>query len=162
MTFTTSQLCDQYSDEVQTLDPILQDFGGRRTFTGRIVTLDTFEDDGLVRQILSTSGDGQVLVIDGGGSVRAALLDAELARMARENGWVGIVIHGGMRNAAEIANLDLGVRALNATPCPGHHRGRGAKDAPLHFGSVSFRDGYYLYADADGIVVAARDLLSGT
>jgi regulator of ribonuclease activity A len=80
--------------------------------------------------------------------------------MATENEWVGIVIHGGIRHVAEIAELDLGVRALNATPCASHHRGRGAKDAPLHFGSVSFRDGYFLYADADGIVVATRDLLS--
>ena len=162
MEFTTAELCDQFPDEVQVADPLLQDYGGRIVFGGPIVTLDVYEDDVLLRETLEQSGAGRVLVVDGGGSTRCALLDGGLARLARENGWAGLIVHGCIRNAVQVGQIAIGLKALSTVPRASRHLGRGELDRPLHFASVTFRPGHYLYADADGIVVAPRDLLNAS
>lgn len=160
MAFKTADLCDRFPDEVQVADPLLQDYGGRRNFSGPIVTLDVYEDDVLLRETLEQTGADRVLVVDGGGSIRCALLGGRLAAMAHDNGWAGLVMHGCIRNAEQVAKVAIGLKALGTVPRASRHLGRGELDRPLHFASVTFRPGHYLYADADGIVVAPRDLLN--
>ena len=162
MAFKTADLCDRFPEEVQVADPLLKDYGGRKIFGGPIVTLDAYEDDVLLRETLHQSGEGRVLVVDGGGSTRCALLGGQVAKLAHDNGWAGVVVHGCIRNAAQVGEIAIGLKALNTAPRASRHLGRGELDRPLHFASVTFRPGYYLYADADGIVVAPRDLLNAS
>lgn len=160
MEFKTADLCDRFPGEVQVADPLLQDYGGITIFGGEIVTLDAYEDDVLLRETLEESGDGRVLVVDGGGSTRCALLDGGMAQLARDNGWAGLVLHGCIRNVVQVSDIAIGLKALSTAPRASRHLGRGELGRPLHFASVTFRPGHYLYADADGIVVAPRDLLN--
>ncbi|MDT8305040.1 MAG: ribonuclease E activity regulator RraA [Anaerolineae bacterium] len=160
MSVRTADLCDQFGEEVQVLEPLFQDYGGVASFWGRIATVDVFEDNLLVREMLDRPGEGQVLVVDGGGSLQAALLGEELARLAQDNGWAGIVIYGSVRDVAGLAEIGIGIRALASTPRASFKRGNGACDLPLHFAGVGFRPPAYLYADEDGILVAPRDLLA--
>lgn len=154
----TTDLCDQYAEELQVAEPGLRDFGGRTMFSGRIVTLKVFEDNSLVREALDNDGTGQVLVVDGGGSLRCALLGDRLAALAVGHGWNGIVINGCIRDGAEIAALPLGVRALATHPLKSIKRGVGERQLPVRFAGIHFHPGHFLYADHDGIVVARRDL----
>jgi len=157
----TADLFDQFGTEVQVVEPLFRDYGGVSTFSGSIATVDVYEDNLLVREMLAEPGNGRVLVVDGGGSLHAALLGGNLAQMALDNGWAGVVIYGCVRDVAELAEIELGVRALASTPRPGAKRGRGVCDQPLYFAGAGFRPGAYLYADQDGILVAPRDLLGG-
>ena len=113
----------------------------------------------LVHEALGSDGGGRVLVVDGKASARCALLGEKLARMALERGWVGIVVNGGVRDSAEIGDVPVGIRALHAVPRRSGKEGVGDRDVPVRFAGISFNPGEYLYADADGIVVAGRDLL---
>jgi regulator of ribonuclease activity A len=158
MPISTADLCDAYSDRLQIAAPGLLDFGGRVEFSGEIVTLRLFEDNSLVRELLDTHGDGRVLVVDGGGSLRCALLGDMLAGKAVANGWSGLVINGCIRDAARIATLPLGVKALATHPKKSEKRGSGEKNIPVSFMEVHFRPGHYLYADRDGLIVAAERL----
>ncbi|UCH54249.1 MAG: ribonuclease E activity regulator RraA [Pseudomonadota bacterium] len=158
MSSKTADLCDQYSDRLQIASPGLLDFGGRLGFSGEIVTLKLFEDNSLVRELLGTKGAGKVLVVDGGGSMRCALLGDMLAGKAVENGWSGLVINGCIRDALEIAILPLGVKALGTHPQKSEKKGTGERNIPVSFSQVTFRTGHYLYADRDGLVVAAERL----
>jgi regulator of ribonuclease activity A len=160
MTFTTVDLCDRFSDELQVAEPRLRNFGGAVAFHGPIATIDTFEDSALMREALESEGRGRVLVVDSGGSILASLLGKELASLASGNGWSGIVLHGCVRNVTELAQLPIGIRALAASPRASRSNGRGTRDIPVHFAGITFRAGHYLYADADGILVAPRNLLS--
>lgn len=160
MSARTADLVDEFGDEVQVLEPLFHNYGGLSSFSGPIATVDVFEDNGLVRELLAEKGDGRVLVVDGGGSLQAALLGGQLAQTALDNGWAGVVIYGCIRNVAELAKIPFGVRALASTPRPGARRGRGVCHQPLHFAGAAFRPGAYLYADLDGILVAPRDLLA--
>jgi regulator of ribonuclease activity A len=162
VTVRTADLYDQFGDEVQVLEPLFRNYGGIASFHGPITTVDVFEDNALVREMLKRPGEGRVLVVDGGGSLQAALLGDRLARVALDNGWVGVLIHGCIRDVAELAEIPLGVRALASTPRPSSKRGRGVCEQPLYFAGVGFRPGAFLYADLDGILVAARDLSDGT
>lgn len=159
--FATTDLCDEFWEAVRVAEPLFGDFGGSGTFFGRIETVRVFEDNVLVRAALEEEGRGRVLVVDGGGSTRCALLGDRLAAMAHENGWAGVVVNGCIRDSAEVAKLPLGVRALHAVPRRSDKRGSGERGVSVEFAGVSFAPGEYLYADADGIVVAARDLLDG-
>jgi regulator of ribonuclease activity A len=161
MSARTADLLDQFGDEVQVLEPLFRDYGGVSTFSGPIATVDVFEDNLLLREILAGPGNGRVLVVDGGGSLEVALLGGQLAQTALANGWAGVLIYGCIRDVAELAAIPLGVRALASTPRPGAKRGRGVCDQPLYFAGAGFRPGAYLYADLDGILVAPRDLLAG-
>lgn len=160
MNFKTADLCDEFGHEIQVTEPLLQDFGGKRTFGGRITTIDVFEDNVLVRKQLEQPGEGGVLVVDGGGSLLTALLGDQLAALAAKNGWAGVVIHGCIRDAEEVAQIPVGVKALATNPRRSRKQGRGTTNRPVHFGGITFRPGQYLYADRDGIIVAERDLLA--
>lgn len=158
MDIKTADLCDQFAAEVLIADPIFLRYGGRAAFGGPLATLKVYEDNTLVREVLSTSGQGQVLVIDGGGSLRCALVGDQLAQLAYDNGWAGIVVYGCIRDARAIAAIDIGVRALNTHPRKSVKRGEGQRQIPLTFAGITFIPGHYLYADEDGMIVAARPL----
>lgn len=159
MDFKTTDLCDAYSDILQIAEPIFGDFGGRVAFGGAIVTLKLFEDNSLVRAALEEAGSGRVLVVDGGGSIRCALLGDQLAELAEKNRWAGVVINGCIRDSAAIAAIDIGVKALAVHPLKSVKRGIGERDAPVRFAGVNFVPGHYLYADEDGLVVSECALL---
>lgn len=154
----TADLCDEYSDDLQICDPIFLSFGGRPRFSGEVSTVRCFEDNSLVRTAVGEPGHGRVLVVDGGGSRRCALLGDLLAAKAVENGWAGILINGMVRDSAEIALMPLGVKALGTHPLKSVKRGIGERDVPLRFARVSFLPGQHLYADEDGIVCGHRAL----
>lgn len=154
----TTDLCDAHPDSVRVATPLLRDFGGRGAFHGRVVTLRVHEDNVLVRRRLESDGRGCVLVVDGGGSTRCALLGDRLARLACDNGWTGIVIHGCVRDSAELAHIPIGIKALYAVPRKSGKQGTGETDVALSFAGVHIAPGDYLYADPDGIVIAAHEL----
>jgi regulator of ribonuclease activity A len=152
-TYATTDLCDAHPD-IQVCDPVFQAFGGAATFSGAIATLKVFEDNTLIKQALESPGDGRVLVVDGGGSKRCGLVGGNLAVAAAANGWAGIVVHGCIRDVDELAQQPVGVRALAAFPRKserGLHTGQAGR--PVVFASVTFHEGAWLAADADGVVV---------
>jgi regulator of ribonuclease activity A len=153
MDFKTTDLCDADAD-LQVAEPLLRHYGGAQRFAGPISTLKVFEDNSLVRSALEEPGQGRVLVVDGGGSLRCALVGDQLGALAMQNGWVGIVVYGCVRDVAELAQMPLGVLALANHPRRSMKRGEGQRDVAVRFAGVLFTPGQYLYADADGIVVA--------
>jgi regulator of ribonuclease activity A len=132
-------------------------FGGRAAFSGPIRTVRCFEDNALVKQALSEPGEGAVLVVDGGGSLRRSLLGDNLAADAVKNGWAGVVVFGAVRDTAELADMDIGIKALGTCPMRTLKRGEGLRDAPVAFGGVVFVPGDILHADADGLAVLPVD-----
>ena len=152
----TADLLDEYGDRAAVCELRFRQFGGVRSFTGEISTVRCHEDNVLVKRQVSEPGNGRVLVVDGGGSVRVALVGEMVARRARDNGWAGLVIHGAVRDAAALRELDLGLKALGSNPRPGGKAGFGEIDAPVAFGGVTFRPGATLCSDDDGIVVLDR------
>lgn len=158
MTFATTDLCDAYEDKVRVVAPMFKSFGGLSDFHGRISTLKLFEDNGLVRSALEEHGHGRVLVIDGGGSLRRALVGDQLAELALTNGWAGLVVYGCVRDAAAIGKMALGVLALATHPQKTIKKSQGDAEIPLTFGGVTFYPGDWLYADADGVVLSAQEL----
>jgi len=136
----------------------LRDFGGAKSFHGAIATVQCFEDNSLVRKTLESDGRGRVLVVDGGGSMRRALLGDQLAALGVRNQWSGVVINGCIRDSAVIATLPFGVKALGAHPRKSEKKNRGKTGLPVYFAEIEFRPGEWLYADEDGIVVA-REVL---
>ncbi len=155
----TADLCDKHIERLQVLDPMLSDFGGLGMFEGEIVTLKIFEDNTLVRTMLENDGTGKVLVIDGGGSIRCALVGDQLAELAVTNHWRGLIIYGCVRDTRQMMDMELGVKALAASPVKSIQRNEGQVNIPVRFGGVDFIPGNYLYADEDGIVVAECPLL---
>ncbi len=159
--FSTADLCDlveNSGEELRVAEPVLRDFGGLLAFHGSIATLRCPEDNSLVRGALENPGAGRVLVVDGGGSTRCALLGDQLAALALERGWSGVVIWGCVRDSAALRRMPLGVKALAAQPCRSAKRGAGQAGSVLRFAGIEFQPGWHLYADADGIVLAARAL----
>lgn len=154
----TADLYDKYEAELQVADPTLGDFGGLMHFAGPIATVKVYEDNALIRKKLEEEGNGRVLVIDGAGSTRTALIGDQMARLAEENGWAGLVINGCIRDVEDVSDLDLGVKALGTTPRRSGKKGIGEVDVVVTFAGVTFTPGHYLYSDPDGIVVAARAL----
>ena len=153
MTFTTTDLSDAHP-EAQVCDPVFQSFGGRPSFSGPITTLKVFEDNSMIREIVQTPGEGRVLVVDGGGSLRCGLFGGNLAVAAAKNGWSGVVINGCARDADEIDAEPIGVRALALHPRRserGLHSGQAG--IPVHFAGVLFREREWLLADRDGVLV---------
>jgi regulator of ribonuclease activity A len=153
MTFATTDLCDDHP-EAQVCEPVFQAFGGRDAFEGPITTLKVFEDNSLVRETVGRPGGGRVLVVDGGGSLRCSLFGGNLAVAAATNGWAGVVVHGAVRDVDDLAAQPIGVRALAAFPRKserGPHSGQAG--LPVIFADVVFREGEWLCADRDGVVV---------
>lgn len=163
MTFKTPDLCDEFEAElgktVRVVTPMFQRYGGRSSFSGEIVTLKVFEDNSLVREAFAANGRGKVLVIDGGGSLRCALVGDQLAILAQKNGWEGVVVYGCIRDSADINGIDIGVRALNTHPQKSIKKGVGDRDIAVTFGGVTFNPGDKLYADEDGVLVSNRALV---
>ena len=158
MSFQTTDLCDAHEGAVRVVEPIFRSFGGRAAFSGRISTIKCFEDNSLVREVLGKPGAGKVLVVDGGGSLRCALLGDQLAALAEKNRWEGVVVYGCIRDSEAIDRVAIGVRALATHPMKSVKKGVGEADVEVTFGGVTFRPGHHLYADADGIIVAATPL----
>ena len=151
--FATTDLCDAHP-EIQVCDPVFQAFGGNLRFSGPIATLKVFEDNSMVREIVQTPGEGRVLVVDGGGSLRCGLFGGNLAVAAAKNGWSGVVINGCARDADELDAEPIGIRALALHPRRserGLHSGQAG--IPVHFAGVLFREGEWLLADRDGVLV---------
>ncbi|HGY5237122.1 TPA: putative 4-hydroxy-4-methyl-2-oxoglutarate aldolase [Aeromonas salmonicida subsp. pectinolytica] len=152
-------LCDQYGDALQVADPLFHDFGGKPLFYGQAVTLSCYEDNSLVRELVNRPGQGRVMVIDGGGSLRRALLGDQLAIKAAEQGWEGIVIFGAVRDVGTLATLALGVKALAACPVKTEKLGQGELDAVVSFAGVTIHPGDYVYADLNGVLVSTARLI---
>lgn len=159
MSFLTTDLYDANEGKVAVLQPMLQSYGARPRFYGQIVTLKLFEDNTLVREVLGEPGKGKVLVVDGGGSLRCALLGDQIAELAVKNQWEGVVIHGCIRDSVAINALPLGVRALATNPKKSVKRNEGTRELAVNFGGVDFVPGQWLYADEDGVLVSASALL---
>ena len=162
MTFKTPDLCDQFEADlgasVRVVAPMFKRYGGRNAFSGRIATLKLFEDNSLVRTAFGEDGKGKVLVIDGGGSLRCALVGDQLAILAQKNGWEGVVVYGCIRDSGDINGIDIGVRALDTHPQKSIKKNVGDRDIAVTFGGVTFKPGEYLYADEDGVLVSEKPL----
>ncbi|MBI2423889.1 MAG: ribonuclease E activity regulator RraA [Candidatus Hydrogenedentes bacterium] len=158
MSFKTADLCDRHADTLQIGELPFRDFGGRVSFHGEIETVKAFEDNSQVRECVGRPGEGKVLVVDGGGSMRRAMLGDLLAAKAVSNGWMGILIYGCIRDSEAIGRMDLGVKALGTHPCKTEKRDLGDHNVEVRFAGVTFVPGHYLYADEDGVVVSASPL----
>jgi RraA family protein len=143
---------------VQIAEPIFRDFGGRLRFSGRASTIKCFENNPLVRAALEEPGGGRVLVVDGGGSRRCALLGDNIAAMGAKNGWQGIVINGCVRDTADLQTFDLGIKALAPFPLKSSKRDAGQRDVPVAFAGVTVKPGDWVYADGDGVIVSETEL----
>ena len=157
--FATADLYDANEDKVQVALPMFADFGGRLTFSGSISTVKVHEDNTLVRQALEEQGEGRVLVIDGGESLRCALVGDMLAELGHDNDWHGIIVSGCIRDSAVIVGIDIGVKAVGTNPRKSVKLNTGQRDIPVSFASVTFTPGEYLYADEDGILLAKEALI---
>lgn len=162
MTYTTPDLCDDYANELQVLKPLFTEYGGSGNFSGEIITIKCFEDNSRVKETRASDGRGKVLVVDGGGSLRCALMGDMLAAIAEKNGWQGVIINGCVRDVEILKRIDIGVRALNCHPLKSNKRNEGQLNLPVHFAGVSFKPGQYLYADENGMVVAQTGLSPGS
>lgn len=157
VSFATCDLCDSHKNDssgaFRVLPPVFRDYGGVQKFSGPITTIKCFEDNSLVKAAVDSPGAGRVLVVDGGASLRRALLGGNLAAAAAKNGWAGVVIDGCVRDVAELAQCRIGIRALAAMPLPTEKRQQGQRDVPVQVQAVWIRPGDWLYADEDGMVV---------
>ncbi|MGH8596976.1 MAG: ribonuclease E activity regulator RraA, partial [Gammaproteobacteria bacterium] len=151
-------LYDIYGESLRIAAPIFCDFGGRQNFEGPVSTVKVFEDNGLVRTALEKAGAGRVLVVDGGGSLRCALVGDVLGALGIRNDWRGIVVYGCIRDATPLRQMPIGLKALATNPRKSNKNGGGDVDVPVQFADIQIKPGDYLYADRDGIVVADREL----
>jgi regulator of ribonuclease activity A len=163
MSFATTDLCDDNPNLIDdgrlaALPPVFRHFGKHVRFSGRVTTVKVHEDNALVRAVLETPGDGHVLVIDGGGSMRRALVGGQLGLLAQDNGWAGIVVDGCIRDTDELNACEIGVRALGAHPQKSSKRGAGERNLRVYIAGVPVSPGDWIYADADGILVAQQKL----
>jgi regulator of ribonuclease activity A len=158
-TIATADLSDEHGDRVDVLALDLNHYGGLAAFGGPVRTVKCHEDNALVRRTLEGPGHGAVLVVDGGGSGRCALVGDRLAQLAHDNGWAGIIVYGRIRDSAAIAGIRVGVCALGTTPRRSIKRNEGQVDEPVRFGGVVFAPGRFVYADADGVIVADEALV---
>ncbi|MGA4979043.1 ribonuclease E activity regulator RraA [Streptomyces cinereoruber] len=149
----TADLVDQHGTDLRVCDLQFRQFGGHRDFAGPVRTVTCHEDNGLLRDLLRTPGNGHALVVDGRGSLRTALVGDLIAGAAHENGWAGLVLHGAVRDSATLAGLPLGIKALGTTPRKSAKDSAGAIDLPVTFGSITIHAGDILHADDDGIVL---------
>jgi regulator of ribonuclease activity A len=161
--FSTCDLCDAHqadaSGTFRVLPPVFKAFGGKASFAGPVATVRALEDNSRVREAVAAPGLGRVLVVEGGGSLRRALVGGNLAAKAAQNGWAGIVVDGCVRDVAELQACTIGICALALHPMATDKRGEGQADVAVHIQGVRVQPGDWLYADADGVLVAARQLL---
>nr|NIT14486.1 putative 4-hydroxy-4-methyl-2-oxoglutarate aldolase [Candidatus Dadabacteria bacterium] len=158
MEYLTPDLCDKYPELIRVVGPLFKNYGGKSSFGGEIVTIKCHEDNSVVKQTAGTPGQGRVMVVDGGGSLKRALLGDLIASDAIKNGWDGFVIYGCIRDVDAISQMNLGVKALNSIPLKTEKKGIGELNIPVTFGGVTFNPGEYLYADNNGIIVSSKPL----
>lgn len=158
MTVSTADLSDAHPDKVRVLHLPWRSFGGNPAFGGPVVTIKCFEDNSLVKALAATPGEGRVMVVDGGGSLRRALLGDMIAENAVSNGWTGLVIFGAVRDCVALGKLSLGVKALGTVPVKTEKKGIGEQDVTLELAGVTVNTGDYIYADSDGVLVASTRL----
>ncbi len=158
MEYDTSQLCDTYADLVDVVDPIFSNYGGRQSFGGKVVTIKCFEGTGLIEKIVATDGTNKVLVIDGGGSTRRALIDINIAQIATNNGWEGIVCYGSVRDVDAIEEVDLGIQGLVSIPVGANNNEFGESDIAINFGGVTILPDDHIYVDNTGIILSPEPL----
>ncbi|HEV8690221.1 MAG TPA: ribonuclease E activity regulator RraA [Ideonella sp.] len=159
---STCDLCDRFRDEAdpgfRVLPGVYRSYGGRTAFQGRVRTVRCFEDNSVLRRLVQEPGNGEVIVVDGGGSLRRALLGGNLANFAARHGWAGVLIHGAVRDVAELRAAAVGVFALGTCPMPTQKRDEGALDEPIQLQGTWLNPGDWLCADEDGIVVNTTPL----
>lgn len=158
MTRSICDLADDHPQLARIAEPLFHDYGALRQFGGRIATLRCFEDNVLLRSVLSTPGDGRVMVVDGGGSIRRALVGDKLAALMLKNHWAGIVVNGAARDIEHLNRMQVAVRALNICPAKPAQLGSGEQNIELQFAGVTFRPNEWLYADENGLIVSAEPL----
>jgi regulator of ribonuclease activity A len=158
MSLKTTDLSDLHPKKVQAAESLFRDFGGRKMFHGEIVTLKIFEDNSFVRKALEQNGESKVLVIDGGGSLRCALLGDQLGELAVKNKWSGVLVFGCVRDSEALSQLDLGIKALNTHPLKTEKRNEGQENITVRFAGVDFVPGTFIYADEDGVLVTSERL----
>ncbi len=158
MSLKTTDLSDLHPKKVQAAESLFRDFGGRKMFHGEIVTLKIFEDNSFVRKALEQNGESKVLVIDGGGSLRCALLGDQLGELAVKNKWNGVLVFGCVRDSEALSQLDLGIKALNTHPLKTEKRNEGQENITVRFAGVDFVPGTFIYADEDGVLVTSERL----
>jgi regulator of ribonuclease activity A len=158
MNFLTADLVDAHGDLLQSCEIQFRQFGGRRNFHGPVRTIQTREDNALIKRLLTGPGNGAVLVVDGGGSLRTALMGDMIAGAALKNGWAGVVIWGAVRDVTALGELELGIKALGSNPRKSAKAGTGLGDVPVSFGGATFTPGSWVYSDEDGLVVSAEQI----
>ena len=156
--YVLPDLCDEYPALVRVVEPMFNNFGGRMSFGGVISTIKCHEDNSLVANVVEEKGTGKVLVIDGGGSLRCALVGDNLAEKAANNGWEGIIVYGCIRDVDAVEAIDIGVQALAVNPQRGLKRNTGSRDEVVSFGGVAFVPGEFVYADNNGVIVSRESL----
>lgn len=164
----TADLCDKYhpheidqvvpNAQIQILPPLFRDYGGKPRFSGQAATIKCFENNPLVRKAVMSAGNGRVLVVDGGGSLRCALMGDMLANLAIKNGWAGIIINGAIRDSEVIGGMALGVKAIATIPIKSSKRDPGVEGVPVVIGGCTIRPGDFVYADGDGVIVSPTEL----
>ncbi|MBY6064553.1 ribonuclease E activity regulator RraA [Pseudidiomarina sediminum] len=158
MEYNTSELCDLYPDMVDVVEPMFVHFGGRVSFGGQLVTIKCFEDKGVIEEVVQQPGSGKVLLVDGGGSSRRALIDIAVAEMALDNDWEGIICYGAVRDVDALDELDLGVMALTSIPVGAAAEGIGEVDVAVNFAGVTFLPEDHIYADTTGVILSPEPL----
>ncbi|MGF1868635.1 ribonuclease E activity regulator RraA [Photobacterium indicum] len=158
MEYNTSELCDIYLDQVDVIEPMFNSYGGRSSFGGQITTVKCFEDNALLRTVLQQPGVGRVLLVDGGGSLRRALIDADIALLATENEWEGLIVYGSVRNVDDLDELEIGIQAIASIPVGADQQGVGDIDIAVNFGGVTFLPEDHIYADNTGVILSPEPL----
>lgn len=158
MDFKTADLCDQYSSELLISELELKSYGKRKQFSGPISTVRVFEDNVLVKEALQTIPEGHVLVVDGGGSKKCALMGDMLGEIAEKRKLSGVIIHGCVRDVAELSTIEIGILAIGSNPLKSIKQGKGEKDIGLFFGGIEWHPGQYVYCDEDGVIVSKNKL----
>lgn len=158
MNYNTSELCDMYTDSVDVVEPMFISFGRRSSYGGTITTIKCFEEKGLIEEVLAQPGEGKVLLIDGGGSMRRALLDAQTAQLAADNNWEGVVCYGSVREVDALEDIDIGIHAVASIPVLADFDTNGESDIAVNFGGVTFLPDDHIYADSTGIILSPDPL----
>lgn len=158
MEYNTSELCNTYADLVDVVEPIFSNYGGINSFGGQVVTVKCFENNGLISQLVESDGSGKVLVIDGGGSTRRALIDVYIAEAAAKNGWEGIICYGSVRDVDALEDIDIGIQGLVSIPVGATDSLTGESDLAINFGGVTFLPDDHVYVDNTGIILSPEPL----
>ena len=157
---STADLCDQFGESCFSCSQQFRNFGKRLLFAGKIRTVQCREDNVILKRMLETHSDGDVLVVDGGGSLNTALIGDAVASLGARHGWSGVVINGAVRDSAALREIEFGVKAIGTNPRKSKKDGNGASDLPVSFAGLDFVPGHWIYCDEDGILVSAKKLVS--